>query len=142
MTTFLYNLLPLTAGGDRMAEIDPHGWTLTLISVSTVFAALIILYFIYNLSGNIFSGKYKRKSKGPEKPKKGKKGEVDGAVAAAIALALEAEAGGEAEVAIATALHLFLSDAVHDVEPGIITIRRNRSAWDDRQSNFRKLPRK
>ena len=138
MTTFLYNLLPLTAGGDRMAEIDPHGWTLTLISVSTVFAALIILYFIYNFSGNIFSGKFKR----APKPKKAKKGELDGAVAAAIALALEAEAGGEAEVAIATALHLFLSDAVHDVEPGIITIRRNRSAWDDRQSNFRKLPRK
>ena len=56
-----------------MAEIDPHGWTLTIISVSTVFAALIILYFIYNFSGNIFSGKYKRKSKSPEKPKKGKK---------------------------------------------------------------------
>ena len=141
MTTFLYNLLPLTAGGDRMAEIDPHGWTLTIISVSTVFAALIILYFIYNFSGNIFSGKYKRKSKGPEKPKKGKKGEVDGAVAAAIALALEAEAGGEAEVAIATALHLFLSDAVHDVEPGFITIRRNPSPWDNKQLNFRKSPR-
>ena len=140
MTTFLFNLLlPLTAGGDRMAEIDPHGWTLTLISVSTVFAALIILYFIYNFSGNIFSGKYKRQSKGP---KKAKKGEVDGAVAAAIALALEAEAGCETEVAIATALHLFLSDAVHDIEPGIITIRRTPSAWDDRQFNFRKSPRK
>ena len=139
MTTFLFNLLlPLTAGGDRMAEIDPHGWTLTLISVSTVFAALIILYFIYNFSGNIFSGKYKRQPK----PKKPKKGEMDGAVAAAIALALEAEAGGEAEVAIATALHLFLSDAVHDVEPGIITIRKAASAWDDKQLNFRKLPRK
>ena len=66
----------------------------------------------------------------------------DGAVATAIALALEAEAGGEAEVAIATALHLFLSDAVHDVEPGIITIRKAASAWDDKQLNFRKLPRK
>ena len=143
MTTFLFNLLlPLTAGGDRMAEIDPHGWTLTIISVSTVFTALIILYFIYNFSGNIFSGKYKRKSKGPEKRKKAKNGEVDGAVAAAIALALEAEAGGETEVAIATALHLFLSDAVHDIEPGIITIRKAASAWNDKQLNFRKLPRK
>ena len=65
MITFLYNLLPLTAGGDRMAEIDPHGWTLTIISVSTVFAALIILYFIYNFSGNIFSGKYKRNPRAP-----------------------------------------------------------------------------
>ena len=138
MTTFLYNLLPLTAGGDRMAEIDPHGWTLTLISVSTVFAALIILYFIYNLSGNIFSGKFKRKPKAP----KAAKGEISGEVAAAIAMALEAEAGGETEAAVAMALHLFLSDAVHDIEPGIVTIRKASSAWDDKQLNFRKLPRK
>ena len=138
MTTFLYSLLPLTAGGDRMAQVDPHGWTLTLISVSTVFAALIILYFIYNFSGNIFSGKYKRKPKAP----KAAKGAVDGEVAAAIALALDAEAGSETEVAIATALHLYLSEAVHDVEPGIITIRRTPSPWDNKQLNFRKSLRK
>ena len=63
-------------------------------------------------------------------------------MAAAIALALEAEAGGEAEAAVAMALHLFLSDAVHDIEPGIVTIRKASSAWDDKQLNFRKLPRK
>lgn len=56
MTTSLFSFL-LTAGSDRMAQIDPHGWTLTLISVSVVFAALIILYFVYTLSGGIFSGK-------------------------------------------------------------------------------------
>ena len=138
MTTFLYSFLPLTAGGDRMAEIDPHGWTLTLISVSVVFSALIVLYFIYNFSGNIFSGKYKRKPKAP----KAAKGAPSGEVAAAIAMALSAEAGGETEAAIATALHLYLSDAVHDVEPGIITIRRTPSPWDNKQLNFRKSLRK
>ena len=138
MTTFLYSLLPLTAGGDRMAQVDPHGWTLTLISVCTVFTALIILYFIYNLSGSIFSGKFKRKPKAP----KAAKGEISGEVAAAIAMALEAEAGGEAEVAAALALHLYLSEAVHDVEPGIITIRRTPSPWDNKQFNFRKSLRK
>ena len=139
MTTFLYSLpLLLTAGGDRMAQIDPHGWTLTLVSVSVVFSALIILYFIYNFSGNVFSGKYKRKPKAP----KAAKGAVDGEVAAAIALALEAEAGGETEAAIATALHLYLSDAVHDLEPGFITLRRTPSAWDNKQLNFRKSPSK
>ncbi|MCR5841750.1 MAG: OadG family protein [Bacteroidales bacterium] len=138
MTTFLYSLLPLTAGGDRMAQIDPHGWTLTLVSVSVVFSALIILYFIYNFSGNLFSGKFKRKPKAP----KAAKGEISGEVAAAIAMALEAEAGGEAEAAIATALHLYLSDAIHDVEPGIITIRRTPSPWDNKQLNFRKSLRK
>ena len=42
-----------------MMQTDPHGLTLTLISVSVVFAALIVLYFVYSLSGNIFSGKFK-----------------------------------------------------------------------------------
>ena len=137
MTTSLFSLILLTAGGDRMAATDPHGWTLTLISVCVVFSALIVLYFIYTFSGNIFSGKYKRTPK-----VKAAKGTVDAEVAAAIALALEAEAGGETEAAIATALHLYLSDAVHDVEPGVITLRRNPSAWDNKQLNFRKLPRK
>ena len=120
-----------------MAVTDPHGWTLTLISVTCVFTALIILYFIYTFSGNLFSGKYKRQPKA-----RATKGTVDAEVAAAIAMALEAEAGGETEAAIATALHLYLSDAVHDVEPGVITLRRNPSAWDNKQLNFRKLPRK
>lgn len=137
MTTSLFSLILLTAGGDRMAVTDPHGWTLTLISVTCVFTALIILYFIYTFSGNLFSGKYKRQPKA-----KVAKGTVDAEVAAAIAMALEAEAGGETEAAIATALHLYLSDAVHDVEPGVITLRRSPSAWDNKQLNFRKLPRK
>ena len=135
MTTFLYSFI-LTAGGDRMAQTDPHGWTLTLISVSTVFAALIILYFIYNFSGNIFSGKYKRKPKA-----KKIKGSADAEVAAAIALALDMEQGGDDYAAIATAVHLYLTESVHDVEPGIVTIVRTPSAWNDKSLNFRKLPR-
>jgi Na+-transporting methylmalonyl-CoA/oxaloacetate decarboxylase gamma subunit len=136
MTIFLYNLL-LTAGGDRMLETDPHGWTLTLISVSVVFSALIVLYFIYSFSGNIFSGKFKR----APKPKKAAKGTPDAEVAAAIALALDMECSGEDYAAIATAVHLYLNDAVHDVEPGIVTIARKESAWNDKQLIFRKLPR-
>jgi Na+-transporting methylmalonyl-CoA/oxaloacetate decarboxylase gamma subunit len=139
MTTFLYNLL-LTAGGDRMLETDPHGWTLTLISVSVVFSALIVLYFIYSFSGSVFSGKFKR----APKPKKRSviPSEVEGSqIAAAIALALDMECSGEEYAAIATAVHLYLNDAVHDVEPGIVTIARKESAWNDKQLNFRKLPR-
>ena len=127
----------LTAGGDRMAQTDPHGWTLTLISVSVVFAALIVLYFVYNFSGNIFSGKYKR----APKPKKAVKGTPDAEVAAAIALALDMEQGGDVYAAIATAVHLYLNDNVHDMEPGIVTIARKDSAWNNKALNFRKLPR-
>ena len=136
MTTFLYNIL-LTAGGDRMMDTDPHGWTLTLISVSVVFTALIVLYFIYSFSGGLFSGKFKR----APKPKKAVKGTPDAEVAAAIALALDMECSGDEYAAIATAVHLYLNDAIHDVEPGIVTIVRKESSWNNKELNFRKLPR-
>lgn len=138
MTTFLYSLL-LTAGGDRVAQTDPHGWTLTLISVTVVFSALIVLYFVYSLSGNIFSGKFKRAPK-PKKKRAATSGE-SAEVAAAIALALDMENGGDTYAAIATAVHLYLNDNVHDVEPGIVTIARKESAWNNKALNFRKLPR-
>jgi sodium pump decarboxylase gamma subunit len=114
-----------------MAQIDPHGWTLTLISVSVVFAALIVLYFVYSFSGNLFSGKFKRE----KKPKESEE------VAVAIALALDMENGGDDYAAIATAVHLYLSEAIHDVEPGIVTIVRKESGWNNKELNFRKLPR-
>ncbi len=114
-----------------MAQIDPHGWTLTLISVSVVFAALIVLYFVYSFSGNLFSGKFKREIK----PKESEE------VAVAIALALDMENGGDDYAAIATAVHLYLSEAIHDVEPGIVTIVRKESGWNNKELNFRKLPR-
>ena len=142
MTTCLYSLLSLpvlTAGGDRMAQTDPHGWTLTLISVSVVFAALIVLYFIYNFTGKIFSGELKaaaRKAKRAVTPGSDREAEV----AAAIALALDMEQDGDTYAAIAAAVHLYLSDAVHDVEPGIVTIVRKDSAWNNKALNFRKLP--
>ncbi len=134
MTTFLCNIL-LTAGGDRMMQTDPNGLTLTLISVSVVFAALIVLYCIYSLSGALFSGKFKRE------PKPSVKASPDAEVAAAIALALDMEQDGDTYAAIATAVHLYLSDSIHDVEPGIVTIRRTPSAWSDKALTFRKLPR-
>ena len=136
MTTYLFNLL-LTAGGDRMMETDPHGWTLTLISVSVVFAALIVLYFVYSFSGSIFSGKFKR----APKPKKAAKGTPDAEVAAAIAVALDMENSGDVYAAIATAVHLYLNAAVHDIEPGIVTITRTNTGWNNKALNFRKLPR-
>ena len=134
MTTFLCNIL-LTAGGDRMMQTDPNGLTLTLISVSVVFAALIVLYCIYSLSGALFSGKFKRERKPSVKAS------PDAEVAAAIALALDMEQDGDTYAAIATAVHLYLSDSIHDVEPGIVTIRRTSSAWNDKALTFRKLPR-
>jgi len=133
MTTFLYSLL--TAGAERMAQTDPHGWTLTLISVSVVFIALLILFGVYSLSGDIFSGKFRHKSsaKAPD----------DAQAVAAIALALRAECAPDEEIAALAALSLYLGESVHDVEPGVITIRKNpASAWGNPEFNFRKHIRK
>lgn len=134
MTTFLFSLL--TAGGERMAQTDPHGWTLTFISVGTVFAALIVLYFIYSFTGNLMSGKYKRKPR-----VKKAKAIHDAEIAAAIALALDMAEDGDTYAAISLAVHLYLSESIHDQESGIITIRRQPSAWENKSLNFRQLPR-
>lgn len=124
-------------------ETDPHGVTLTIVCVSVVFSALLILFVIYNLSGMFFSGKIKlKREKKPAAAKAALKGgpAAQAEVAAAIAMALNAECSGESEAAIALALHLYMSDCMHDAEPFIITIKPQPSAWKSRP-NFRKQPR-
>lgn len=107
----------------EMAEKDPHGAIITLVSVSVVFVALIVLYFAYTLIGKFSSGKIKFKM--PEKKNaKEAKGAPDGEIAAAIALALDQEMNGEVYAAISMALHQYLNDTVHDNESYIITIKR------------------
>lgn len=130
----------ITAKAESLWQTDPHGWTLTLIAVSTVFLGLIILYFIYTLSGNIFSGKYKRAPKEKKVTTAVKKasGKVDDEVATAIALALQMNGGDEVYAAIATALHLHINCNTHDGGPFIITIKPCQSAWGNKMLNLRK----
>lgn len=109
----------------EMAEKDPHGAIITLVSVSVVFVALIVLYFAYTFIGKLSSGGIKFRM-----PKKEKaavtKGAPEGEIAAAIALALDQEMNGEVYAAISMALHQYLNDTVHDNESYIITIKRKR----------------
>ena len=132
-------ILNMTEGARRMAETDPHGFTLALIAVTTVFTALVILYFVYSLIGKISQPSA---PKAPKASRKKAKGGPDAETAAAIAMALESELGGEVNAAIAMALHLHLGNAVHDVEPGIITYAPHESAWGNPSLNFRKTPKK
>ena len=133
----MINLLNMTAGAERMAQTDPHGWTLALIAVTTVFTALVILYFIYSFIGKASNSKVPRVKRSPRKGSA-----TDAETAAAIAMALEAENGGEVNAAIAMALHLYFNDAVHDIEPGIITFAPRATQWNDKSLTFRKTPRK
>lgn len=125
-------------------ENDPHGFTLTIVSVSVVFLALIILFLIYNLSGKIFTGQIKFRNPFRKAPKAAAAAVPAGRedeIAAAIALALQAGCGGETEAAIALALHRYLSESAHDAEPFIITITPRQTAWNDKSKTFRKQPR-
>lgn len=114
-------------GSMRMQEIDPHGWTLSVIAVSVVFSALLILFLLYSLSGGIFTGKFKRSPKAARRT-------PDAETAAAIAMALDLDsADDDVPAAIATALHLYLGESVHDIEPGFITIRRRQATgWTNK----------
>ena len=120
----------IESGSERVAHHDPHGWTLTLTSVSVVFGALLILMIIFTISGNTFSGKYRRSKKGVPTSEE----------AAAIALALSEHTSGEDAdmAAIGLALHLFLSEEVHDSESYRITITSSTPHWGDKTNNFRK----
>ena len=111
----------------EMAVRDPHGVIITLVSVSVVFAALIILYYAYTIISKTVNIKFSLKDifKGTCKTKKAKEqGTQETEVAAAIALALDQELNGETYAAIGMALHQYLNDTVHDNESYIITIRR------------------
>ena len=147
MMNLLFTELPgghtITDKGAALLQTDPHGTTLTLIAVSTVFLGLIILYCIYTLSGNIFSGKYKKdpsKKKAAKAKASAKAGGMSPEVAAAIAMALNAGAGNEAEIAALTALSLYFGTSTHDAESYVLTIKDADVTWNNKM-NFRKLPR-
>lgn len=108
----------------EMAEKDPHGAIITLVSVSVVFVALIVLYFAYNFIGKLSSGAIVLKMPKRKASPKTAKGGPTQEEAAAIALALDQEMNGEVYAAIGMALHQYLNDTVHDMESYIITIKR------------------
>lgn len=111
----------------EMAEKDPHGSIITIVSIGVVFMALIILYFAYSMIGKIISGqinissiirKAKTSATSVARPK------PTDEVAVAIAMALEKELNDENYAAISLAMHQYLNNTVHDVESYVITIRR------------------
>jgi len=139
---------------EAMKEKDPHGGILSLVAVTVVFSALAILWFLFWLFFDRPAKKAAAAKNQPPKPKKEKKGkkaavlasakpgELPDEVAAVIALAMDMEQGGDDYAAIAMAMHLYFSDAVHDAESFVLTMRpKDGSGWNDKKQIFRKLPR-
>lgn len=123
------------SGSEKLAHDDPYGLVLTLVSISVVFAALLILWWLFALLGISLGGTKKKPAV------KKANGKMTPEVAAAIAMALDRELGGEVYAAIALAMHQYMNDTVHDKESYIITIRHNQSAWNSKEQGFRKSPR-
>lgn len=89
----------------EIAQSDPHGIIITVVSVLVVFGVLAILYCAYRLTGLIVNNEYVLRK--------------TGAISDA-----EEETDEEVEAAITTALHLYLDENSHDNESNIITIKR------------------
>ena len=135
---------------EAMKEKDPHGGILSLVAVTVVFSALAILWFLFWLFFDRPAKKAAAAKNQPPKPKKGKKaaladvpaGTPTDEIAAVIALAMDMEQGGDVYAAIALAMDRYFSDAVHDNESFVLTIRPKEGfAWNDKKQIFRKLPR-
>lgn len=124
-------------GSQRMEKEDEHGFVLTLVSVTVVFTALIILWWLFSLLGKVSGGEGKKS----KRANAGKPGKMTDETAAAIAMALDQEMNGEVYAAIAAALHLYAEESVHDKESFVITIQRKQSSWNSKEQNFRQLPR-
>lgn len=123
-----------------MAINDPHGWTLTVVSVSVVFISLAILFFIFQILGGYMSGRYssRREERKASKVVKGVSAD-DEETAAAIALALMLNGGNEEETAAAIALALHLSSGMtHDSESFTITFPTQGGPWSDKSLTLRK----
>lgn len=106
------------SGAESIRERDPHGWVLTITCVTVVFAALLLLYFIYSLLGRFFTGGIS--------PKREK--------------AQTEDMTPEVAAAIAMALHLHLGEDIHDSESFVLTMKQSASAWNDRSLTIRKKP--
>ena len=123
------------SGSNRIAREDPHGWILTIVSISVVFLSLTILWILFN---RLFQPKEKKNKKIAEGSN------ITPETAAAISMAIDMECGGERYAAIALALDRYLNKTIHDNESFIITIKQpyHASNWNDKSLSFRKLPNK
>lgn len=98
----MHFLTELVTNSEEIAKTDPSGLFIALVSISFVFATLIVLFFAYSLIGQIVKRTENRHRKATEEPKD------HDAVAAAIAMALNE----------------YMKDGIHDIESYRITIKR------------------
>jgi Na+-transporting methylmalonyl-CoA/oxaloacetate decarboxylase gamma subunit len=115
--------------GEQFVKMDPDGIGMTLIAMSVVFSALIILFFVFKGTGYLFTR---------NKAEKGKTGK-----AVVAAKPASAAISGEVNAAIAMALYLYQNE-MHDFENTVLTVKkvaRPYSPWSSKIYTLRKNPR-
>jgi len=125
----------------KLKRDDPHGFGITVLSMGIVFFCLALLYVFFYLFGLfIMKNRKTRKSKYSEYPtiviKKDEKPSIsqDETAIAVATLALNEEMSTYMAV-ISMALKQYQDD-VHDIEPGIITIKPHHTAWRNSFNNI------
>lgn len=125
------------APGNDLTAQDPHGWVLTLTSVSVVFLALVSLIIVFTVIGRLFS---KRTAQAGSVPTFGVASpRLSAEAEAAVAMALrqwQAERDAEIMAVIALALDAELN-AQHDQESFTLTIQRRATQWNARSLGLR-----
>ena len=110
-----------------MPEIFQQGITIAIVGYSTVFIALVVLYFVFTYLSKLLNleirNRLRREGKNDCAEKK------------------ELQISGEESAAISMALYIF--NELHDEESNIITIKkieRAYSPWSSKVYNFRRYP--
>lgn len=115
--------------GEKFIRVDPHGIVMTVIAMSVVFAALVLLYLVFRYIGNVNQGKYRRKPK------------VSGVEPQVEEVPIE-QVSGEVFAAISAALYQYETER-HDHESEIITIERvskRYSPWNSKLYGMTQVP--
>lgn len=102
-----------------LSSTVPSGLTLTLISVSVVFCALLLLFCIYSFAGYVLSG---RMARAIEVTRQRRRMRRESSVTPREVLNTD---NSEIAAVIAVALQKYLDDTVHDRESYVITIKHN-----------------
>lgn len=114
-----------------MKKTDPHGVVITIVAMSVVFCALIILYVLFKFIGNVAIRTLQKRSDETTEKTGTTKTDV-------------AEASAETYAAIGVALHLFKEEnEAHDEESFLLTLQhtdRTYSPWSSKIYTLRQTP--
>ena len=122
---------------EHLQKNDPHGVGLAIISISVVFAALIMIFLMLKLFGYVATRK-------DRKAKKEQVATTPAATGTADVDANEVGPTGEELAAITMALHLFFNSQ-HDEESEVITIdmpSKHYSPWSQKSLVMKRVERR